>query len=133
LSETKDYATLSERVLDDLLRSPMNEAYDKAIHSTEKGRWLADKFFTMNTLEIPTYIDFIEDNTPFSTQHGVKGEEYTNVVVLFDDVEAAWNNYRFLKIIFFTLNPSAAKSELTKSGVFLEDQVTISINSLKEE
>ena len=155
----KNLCGLSERILEDLSREPMKEPYDKDVHSAEKGRWLADKFFTMNSSEIPNYIDFTNDSTPFSTQHGVKGEEYTNVAVLFDDVEAAWNNYSFsktltpniagaagdeqlerskkltyvcfsraevnLKIIFFTPNPSEAKSELINSGIFSEEQIRI--------
>ena len=32
------------------------------------------------------------------TQHGVKGEEYDDVLVLFDDVEAAWSVYSFAKL-----------------------------------
>lgn len=41
---------------------------------------------------LPLY-KFIEENTPFSTKHGVKGAEYDNVLVVIDD--SAWNQYRF--------------------------------------
>lgn len=94
----------SERLLEEVSREPITEEYSKELHSTEKGRWLADCFFAMGTSEIAKYFDFISDNTPFSTQHGVKGEEYTNVVVLFDDVEASWHNYSFTK----TLTPGTS-------------------------
>ncbi|OYW13315.1 MAG: hypothetical protein B7Z55_17060, partial [Planctomycetales bacterium 12-60-4] len=47
---------------------------------------------------------FLDENTPYSTQHGVKGEEYEDVIVVFDDAEAAWNNYSFAKM----LTPQAA-------------------------
>lgn len=158
-ARNKELCGLSERVLEDLDRELMQEQYDKDTHSSEKGRWLADRFFAMNSSEITTYADFINDNTPFSTQHGVKGEEYKNVVVVFDDIEAAWTNYSFskmltpgisgeatdgqldrsrklayvcfsraevnLKIIFFTPNPSGAKSELIKSSLFTEEQFRI--------
>lgn len=36
---------------------------------------------------------FIEDSTPFSTKHGVKGAEFDRVLVVIDD--AAWNQYSF--------------------------------------
>lgn len=36
---------------------------------------------------------FIEDETPFSTKHGVKGAEYQNVLVVIDD--SSWNQYNF--------------------------------------
>lgn len=37
--------------------------------------------------------DYIEDHTPYSTKHGVKGAEYQNVLVVIDD--ASWNQYKF--------------------------------------
>src|SRR5699024_1805622 len=70
----KNLYNLSDQLLEDLDRDPMEEEYDSNKDSNEKGRWLADKFFTMEVSEIPPYIDFVNDNTPFSTQHGVKGE-----------------------------------------------------------
>ncbi|WP_139309948.1 UvrD-helicase domain-containing protein [Teredinibacter haidensis] len=93
----EELCEFSERLIEEVSRAPMTEDYDKKLHSIEKGRWLADSFFDMDTSEISSYIDFISDNTPFSTQHGVKGEEYSNVVVLFDDIEASWHNYSFTK------------------------------------
>lgn len=68
--------SLSNRLLDDLDREPMQEPFDRNVHSSEKGLWLADSFFAMDTSQISKYVDFVNDNTPFSTQHGVKGEEY---------------------------------------------------------
>lgn len=35
----------------------------------------------------------VEEQTPFSTQHGTKGAEYENVLVVIDD--EAWNQYNF--------------------------------------
>jgi DNA helicase-2/ATP-dependent DNA helicase PcrA len=70
----------------------------------DKGDWLADAFFIMSTEEIERYIEFINEKTEFSTQHGVKGEEYNRVLVVFDDVGSAWNNYNFAK----TLTPTTA-------------------------
>jgi DNA helicase-2/ATP-dependent DNA helicase PcrA len=99
----------SDRLLEDLEREPMQEEFDKKEHSTDKGRWLADSFFAMNTSQIENYVDFVNDNTPFSTQHGVKGEEYSNVIVVFDDTEAAWNQYSFLKML--TPNTSGEGTE----------------------
>ena len=44
-----------------------------------------------------------------STQHGVKGEKYKDVLVVFDDVEAGWNNFSFTKTL--TPNTSGAPTE----------------------
>jgi DNA helicase II / ATP-dependent DNA helicase PcrA len=90
---------VSERLGEQLARPPRAEEYDEDAHTEEKGDWLADSFFAMPTSELFAYRDFIEENTPYSTQHGVKGEEYPNVLVVFDDVEANWNQYSFSKLL----------------------------------
>lgn len=89
----------SERLREHLGRLPRPEEYNETIHSLDKGDWLADAFFRMDTTEIPPYASFITNNTAYSTQHGVKGEEYSKVLVVYDDVEANWHNYSFGKIL----------------------------------
>lgn len=80
-------------------RSPREEPYNDAIHTQEKGDWLADAFLSMRTGEIAAYASFIAENTPYSTQHGVKGEQYKRVLVVYDDIEANWSNYNFSKLL----------------------------------
>ena len=58
----------------------------------------------MMPAQIGCYFEFIVNNTAYSTQHGVKGEEYSKVLVVYDDIEAAWNQYSFNK----TLTPLTA-------------------------
>lgn len=94
----------SERLSRHLDRPPREEKYDEEKHPEEKEDWLADAFFDMHGAEVENYCDFLNENTPYSTQHGVKGEEYDDVLVVFDDTEAAWNNYSFAKM----LTPQAA-------------------------
>ena len=106
---------LSDRLLEELGRDPMQEIYDENEPSTEKGRWLADRAFEMDTREIAKYVSFVNDNTPFSTQHGVKGEEYSDVVVMFDDTEAAWNNYSFSKTLTPTTSGEGTEGQLNRS------------------
>jgi len=89
----------SEKLREHLARAPRTEEYDADVHSLDKGDWLADAFFQMSVDEIVPYATFISRNTAFSTQHGVKGEEYPKVLVVYDDVEANWNNYNFTKIL----------------------------------
>lgn len=102
----RDYGlfNFSERLLKDLNRKPRAEPFDQEQNSEEKSDWLADVFLKMHTKEIDLYVNFIKDNTAYSTQHGVKGEEYQRVVTVFDDTEAAWNNYSFTK----TLTPKTS-------------------------
>lgn len=94
-----DLLGISDRLCGQLAREPRQEEYDEALHGEDKGDWLADGFCAMQTGELRAYCDFILENTVYSTQHGVKGEEYPNVMVVFDDVEAAWNQYSFTKLL----------------------------------
>lgn len=98
-SVDKQIIRASEKLREHLERVPRAEEYDESIHSLDKGDWLADAFFSMDTTEIPPYTSFISKNTAYSTQHGVKGEEYPKVVVVYDDIEANWSNYSFCKIL----------------------------------
>ena len=90
---------LPGRLAEHLDRNPRTEEYEEEAYGLEKGDWLCDEFFAMKTTELGAYSDFIQENTAYSTQHGVKGEEYSDVLVVFDDVEAAWNNYSFSKLL----------------------------------
>ncbi len=90
---------VSERLSSHLDRPPRKEEYDEEQHTEEKADWLADAFFDIQGAEVENYCNFFDENTPYSTQHGVKGEEYEDVIVVFDDAEAAWNNYSFAKML----------------------------------
>jgi DNA helicase-2/ATP-dependent DNA helicase PcrA len=104
-----ELCAFSERLTTHLNREARHEEFNAELHNIDKADWLADAFFAMNTTEIGTYVDFVSENTPFSTQHGVKGEQYPNVVVLFDDIEAAWNIYNFTKML--TPNTAGAPTD----------------------
>jgi DNA helicase-2/ATP-dependent DNA helicase PcrA len=100
---------------DHLRREPRTEEYNEAEHSSDKGDWLADSFFASVAEEIDPYVDFILENTPYSTQHGVKGEEYKDVVVVFDDTEAAWTHYNFMKMLTPATSGSPTEGQNEKS------------------
>ena len=91
--------SVSERLATHLDRESRSEAFDRDVHEQDKSDWLADAFFHMLVDQLETYADFVANNTPFSTQHGVKGEEYKDVMVVFDDTEANWNQYNFSKLL----------------------------------
>lgn len=107
--------SFSERLTEELDRAPMEEEYDDKTHALDKGRWLADEFFQMKTNELATYIDFLNDKTPFSTQHGVKGEEYPKVCVVFDDTEAGWYNYSFTKMLTPATSGEGTEGQMERS------------------
>ncbi|MBJ2156602.1 UvrD-helicase domain-containing protein [Variovorax sp. IB41] len=95
----KQIVEASERLCEHLDRAPRTEAFDEDVHGLDKGDWLADSLFQMTCGSVASYADYIANNTAFSTQHGVKGEEYEKVMVVYDDVEAAWNQYSFNKAL----------------------------------
>lgn len=94
-----DLICMPDRLRDLLAREPRPEEFDEALYGEDKGDWLADSLLAMPTVELRAYCDFMLEHTAYSTQHGVKGEEYPNVMVVFDDVEAAWNQYSFTKLL----------------------------------
>lgn len=97
------------------LKRPARTEEFSDINEFEKEDWLVDEFFDMRTNEIEPYVTFINDNTPYSTQHGVKGEEYKNVVVVYDDIEAAWNLYSFTKMLVPELAGTPTEGQLDRS------------------
>ena len=49
--------------------------------------------------EVTRYRAVFEENLPYSTKHGVKGDEFDNVIVILDDAGANWNQYAFGKLL----------------------------------
>lgn len=54
--------------------------------------------------------NFIEEKTPFSTNHGVKGAEFENVLVVFG---RGWNQYNFAKFLETAEQPISENSRET--------------------
>ncbi|MFF4747788.1 3'-5' exonuclease, partial [Streptomyces sp. NPDC001268] len=66
----------------------------------ERGQRRADFSSGLRELsyqEVISVTRFIDEQTPFSTQHGVKGDEFENVVVVTDD--RLWNMYSISKML----------------------------------
>ena len=114
-SRENNLCRISDRLSEHLDRSPREEEFDSELHSDDKSDWLVDQFFKMPTTEIKPFTAFINENTPLSTQHGVKGEEYKDVVVVFDDAEAAWNNYSFTKTLTPKTSGNPTEGQLDRS------------------
>jgi len=111
----KELISFPDRLNDHLLRDPRCEEYDEDLHSSVKEDWLCDEFFAMGTEELEAYCDFIQKNTAYSTQHGAKGEQYSHVLVVFDDIEAAWNNYSFSKLLTPKTSGAPTEGQLYRS------------------
>ena len=113
--QSNEIIEISERLSRHLERSARTEDYDNDLHAIDKEDWLVDEFFDIYSDEIEPYAAFINDNTPYSTQHGVKGEEYKNVVVVYDDIEAAWKLYSFTKMLVPELSGNPTEGQLDRS------------------
>lgn len=50
-------------------------------------------------LEVMRYRAVFDEHLPYSTKHGVKGDEFENVIVILDDAGANWNQYAFGKLL----------------------------------
>ena len=59
----------------------------------ENKKEFYDALMSVKYSEIISLYQYIEESTPFSTKHGVKGAEFKNVLVVIDD--ASWNQYKF--------------------------------------
>lgn len=79
-------------------------------------RFITEKEYVFNRVkeikfsEFQNLYNYLEGNTPFSTQHKTKGAEFDNVLVILDN--GGWNNYNFEKM--FTGSNSASVESRTR-------------------
>ncbi|SEG26114.1 UvrD-like helicase C-terminal domain-containing protein [Thermomonospora echinospora] len=64
---------------------------------SQRDTEFAQKLRDISYQEVIAYMHFKNERTPFSTQHGVKGDEFDNVVVVIDD--GVWNQYNMGKML----------------------------------
>jgi len=119
----------SEKLCEHLDRAPRAETFDEDIHGLDKGDWLADALFQMTSEPVACYAGYMANNNAFSTQHGVKGEEYEKVLVVYDDVEAAWNQYSFNKV----LTPLTAGEPTERQRSVTQKLAYVSFSRAKED
>ncbi|MFJ6432143.1 AAA family ATPase [Streptomyces sp. NBC_00341] len=55
-----------------------------------------EKFRSVSYREVLALREYVEENTPFSTQHGVKGAEYPHVLAVFG---GGWTQYNFPEML----------------------------------
>lgn len=66
-------------------------------------------FLACAAIELWGYQKYIEDQSPFDTQQGVKGAEYDRVLVILDDEQADYNLFSYGK--YFGITPLSATDE----------------------
>ena len=81
----------------DLIPMPPNlDGYYRLYHDAPEAMYIAEvtirSFLELEYSQFLAAIDFLYPEAVFSTEHGVKGEEYDNVVFV---VSKGWNQYQF--------------------------------------
>lgn len=89
--------------LEQSLGNPVDEA------KAEKDRIFLSALRALPYAQVVAFERYLNNETAFSTKHGVKGEQYENVLVVIDD--ALWNQYKFESV----LAGDKAKSQYQRS------------------
>jgi len=58
-----------------------------------------DAFMQCDVAELRGYIEYISNQSPYSTQHGTKGSEFLRVIVVIDDDEGQFPLYSYEKLL----------------------------------
>lgn len=92
-------------ILDDLQAAVSGNV----VKAEEGSREAEHQEFMAKLLKVPyaemrNYRSVLQNELPYSTKHGVKGDEFQNVVVILDDAGAKWNQYSFGKLLSGTDN-----------------------------
>lgn len=73
---------------------------DKVRNYKERSPYIYDRMMEVPYQEFVNLYNYLEGQTPFSTQHRTKGAEFNNVLVILDN--GRWNNYNFEKLFTST-------------------------------
>ena len=82
-----------EEVINDANEKEICLIDDKLIAFRDKNEYLYNRVKDINFSEFQKLYEYLEGQTPFSTQHKTKGAEFDNVLVVLDN--GNWNDYNF--------------------------------------
>ncbi|HEX9084273.1 MAG TPA: hypothetical protein VF836_06015 [Gemmatimonadaceae bacterium] len=75
-----------------------------------------DAFMQCDVAELPGYVEYVSNQSPYSTQHGTKGSEFPRVIVVIDDDEGKYSLYSYEKLLGLR-ELSARDEENRASGI----------------
>lgn len=93
-----------EEVINDANEKGICLIDDKLIDFKEKKEYLYNRVKDVRFSEFQKLYEYLEGQTPFSTQHKTKGTEFDNVLVILDN--GGWNNYNFSNLFLEAGTPS---------------------------
>jgi len=79
-----------------------------------KNRYRYARVLGVSFEEVVNLFNYVEDHSPYSTQHGVKGSEWDNIFVSLDN--GGWNLYNFEKLL---ATPGSTDSVPSRSRMML--------------
>ncbi|MGG5598326.1 UvrD-helicase domain-containing protein [Myroides sp. C8-3] len=82
-----------EQVINDAHEKKICLIDDKLMTFKAKSEYLYNRVKNVEFSEFQKLYEYLEGQTPFSTQHKTKGAEFDNVLVILDN--GGWNNYNF--------------------------------------
>lgn len=82
-----------ETLIDEFDRARLVRKDDTWNAYVEKHAEVYEKVKNLPASQVLSYFAYYNDCSPYSTQHGVKGAEFDNVLVIMDN--GKWNNYNF--------------------------------------
>lgn len=88
---------IGEKTIEDVINDANEKGIclidDKLIDFKDKKEYLYNRVKDVKFSEFQKLYEYLEGQTPFSTQHKTKGAEFNNVLVILDN--GGWNNYNF--------------------------------------
>jgi DNA helicase II / ATP-dependent DNA helicase PcrA len=95
LADAGALVELDER-LSDALCEPPGPAYQELAEDQQQA---LSEFLRCDVQEVRDYLSYLEDRSPFSTQQGIKGAEFPDVLVVLDDEEGNYSMFSYDKLL----------------------------------
>ncbi|OOQ57390.1 UvrD-helicase domain-containing protein [Mucilaginibacter pedocola] len=113
--DNKQLVTLDER-----LRSSLHSEIsltDDGEEDEEILKVVMEKYFSCSTKQLWGYQKYINEESPFSTQHSIKGAEFERVIVILDDEEGAKTKTISYEKLLGLKDPSPTDLENIEGGL----------------
>jgi DNA helicase-2/ATP-dependent DNA helicase PcrA len=82
--------------LRDALREPVGAAFESLDESYRKA---LSAYLQCDVREVQAYLTYLEADSPYSTQQGIKGAEFPDVLVVLDDEEGNYSLFSYDKLL----------------------------------
>lgn len=96
--------TVGDRTIEDIIIDADKKGIclidDNLAKFIEKKTYIYNRVNKVQFSEFQNLYDFLEEKTPFSTQHSIKGAEFDNVLVVLDN--GGWSKYNFQNLFLET-------------------------------